>query len=78
MDFGQFITSINYWAVLVSAFCAFFIGWIWYGPLFGKLWMKLNGFFGWLALNFGKNNIEEGLSSVNGGLFFCHVVFIRL
>ncbi|MFV0591779.1 MAG: DUF1761 domain-containing protein [Draconibacterium sp.] len=20
------------------------MGWLWYGPLFGKLWMKLNGF----------------------------------
>lgn len=36
--------SINFWAVVVSAFSAFFIGWIWYGPLFGKFWMKLNGF----------------------------------
>ena len=44
MDFGGVVASINYWAVLVSAFSAFFIGWIWYGPLFGKLWMKLNGF----------------------------------
>lgn len=23
---------------------AFVVGWLWYGPLFGKLWMKLNGF----------------------------------
>jgi hypothetical protein len=44
MNFGQLITNINYWAVLVSACSAFIIGWIWYGPLFGKLWMKLNGF----------------------------------
>lgn len=44
MDFGQVLVSINYWAVLVSAFSAFVVGWIWYGPLFGKLWMKLNGF----------------------------------
>jgi fatty acid desaturase len=44
MDSGQMMANINYWAVLVAAFSAFFIGWIWYGPLFGKLWMKLNGF----------------------------------
>jgi hypothetical protein len=44
MDFGEVIASINYWAVVVSAFSAFIVGWIWYGPLFGKLWMKLNGF----------------------------------
>ena len=52
MDIGQVIASINYWAVLVAALSAFFIGWIWYGPLFGKLWMKLN--------NFTEENIKEG------------------
>ena len=32
---------VNYTAVLVAAVVAFIIGGIWYGPLFGKLWMKL-------------------------------------
>lgn len=41
---GEMFGSINYVAVFVAAFSAFFIGWIWYGPLFGKLWMKLNDF----------------------------------
>lgn len=44
MDFGEVIANINFWAVIVSAICAFFIGWLWYGVLFGNLWMKLNGF----------------------------------
>jgi len=44
MDFGEVLTGINYWAVLVSALSAFVVGWFWYGPLFGKKWMKLNGF----------------------------------
>lgn len=44
MDFVRVIADINYWAVFVSALSAFVIGWIWYGPLFGKIWMKLNGF----------------------------------
>lgn len=34
---------INWWAVLVSAVASMIIGYIWYGPLFGKLWMKLMG-----------------------------------
>jgi Protein of unknown function (DUF1761) len=34
---------INYWAVLVSAFVPMAIGFVWYGPLFGKLWMRLTG-----------------------------------
>lgn len=31
---------VNYWAVLVSALVFFGIGAIWYGPLFGKAWLK--------------------------------------
>ena len=34
---------INYWAVLVAAVTAIILGSIWYGPLFGKSWMKLSG-----------------------------------
>ncbi len=35
--------AINYWAVLVAAVASFVIGWLWYGPLFGKEWMRLRG-----------------------------------
>lgn len=31
--------EINYWAVLVSAVAAMVVGAVWYGPLFGKMWM---------------------------------------
>ena len=44
MDFIQVIAEINYWAVVVAALSAFVVGWMWYGPLFGKSWMELNGF----------------------------------
>ncbi|MBX7126384.1 MAG: DUF1761 domain-containing protein [Cyclobacteriaceae bacterium] len=36
--------QMNYWAVLVSALSAFLLGGLWFGPLFGKAWMKANGF----------------------------------
>lgn len=39
MDHG----SVNYLAVLVAAIVGFGIGPLWYGPLFGKKWMELNG-----------------------------------
>jgi len=52
MDFGQVISNINFLAVIVAAFSAFFIGWLWYGPLFGKKWMELNGF--------SKENVQQG------------------
>ncbi len=34
---------INYLAVLAAAVASMVLGMLWYGPLFGKLWMKLSG-----------------------------------
>ena len=36
--------AINYWAVLVAAIVSFVVGWLWYGPLFGKMWKGLMGY----------------------------------
>lgn len=37
--------QLNIWAVLVSALSTFLIGGVWYSPaVFGKAWMKENGF----------------------------------
>ncbi|MEK6932992.1 MAG: DUF1761 domain-containing protein [Nanoarchaeota archaeon] len=33
---------VNLLAVLVSGVIAMFIGFLWYGPLFGKMWIKLS------------------------------------
>jgi len=35
---------IHYLAVVVAALAAFFFGWIWHGPLFGKTWAALMKF----------------------------------
>lgn len=32
---------LNYWAIVVAGLVNFFIGFMFHGPLFGKLWMKL-------------------------------------
>lgn len=34
---------INWWAVLVGAGINMFVGFLWYGPLFGSLWLRLMG-----------------------------------
>lgn len=52
MNIAEGLGNINYLAVLVASLCSFVVGWLWYGPLFGKVWMKLNGF--------SKENIKEG------------------
>lgn len=35
--------DINYLSVIVCAFLSMIVGALWYGPLFGKEWMKLVG-----------------------------------
>ena len=38
------MVPVNYVAVLVAAFAAFVLGWLWYSPLlFFKPWMRLRG-----------------------------------
>ncbi len=34
---------INYVAIIVAAVASMAIGFVWYGPLFGKQWMKMAG-----------------------------------
>ena len=34
----------HYIAVIVAALAQFFVGFLWYMPLFGKLWGKIHGF----------------------------------
>jgi hypothetical protein len=34
---------VNYWAVLACAVASMVLGFLWYGPLFGKAWMKAMG-----------------------------------
>jgi len=56
MEPSEVFGSINYLAVIVAALCSFIVGWIWYGPLFGKIWMKLHGF--------SKDDLNEGTLSM--------------
>lgn len=34
------MSEVNFLAVLVAAVSAFVLGGLWYGPLFGKLWLR--------------------------------------
>jgi len=38
------MTQTNFLAVLVAAIAATVVGFLWYGPLFGKQWSELMGF----------------------------------
>lgn len=37
------IADVNWLATVVAAVSAFVVGGLWYGPLFGKVWMRENG-----------------------------------
>ncbi len=43
---------INIWPLVLSAFAAMALGTCWYGPFFGKIWMKHMGFT--------KEHMEQG------------------
>lgn len=40
---GELFSELNIWAALVGGIAYFMIGWLWYGPLFGKAWMQEQG-----------------------------------
>jgi hypothetical protein len=51
--------EFNYWAVLLASLSTFLLGGIWYSPaVFGKAWMKENGF------------TEEGMKNSNMAKIF--------
>jgi hypothetical protein len=37
------MVAINFWPILISMILSVVLGFIWYGPLFGKQWMRLSG-----------------------------------
>jgi hypothetical protein len=40
MDAATAVSTINWLAVIIAAVSAFFVGGLWYGPLFGRAWMN--------------------------------------
>ena len=59
--------SLNIWAVLVAAVSTFLIGGLWYSPaLFGKVWMRENGF------------TEESMKNSNMAKIFGLAFFLAL
>lgn len=51
MDLTNVLANINWFSVSVASFSAFLVGGIWYGPLFGKVWMK--------AFNFTEEDLKK-------------------
>jgi len=56
----------NPWILLIAALVPMLVGTVWYGPLFGKVWMKVNGF------------TEESLKGGNMALIFGLSFFLSI
>ena len=57
---------MNYLAILVAAIANMVIGFLWYGPIFGKKWMALSGM------------TEEQMKSVNPGPLYAQSFVMTL
>lgn len=55
---------VNYWAVFVAAIASMVIGSIWYGPLFGKMFMKEMGMDSWSKEKQAAMKKKMGISYV--------------
>lgn len=67
------LDQINWLAVLAAALVNFFIGGLWYSPaLFGKVWMRANGF--------SEEDVKRGSPAAIFGLsfLFCLVMAVNL
>ncbi len=63
---------INIWAILVCAVLAMILGFVWYGPLFGKIWMRVVG-----ATEMDKEKRKE-MQKKAGPLYALQFVLILL
>jgi len=64
-------SDVNLLAVLGATLVAFIIGGLWYGPLFGKSWMKLTGMT-------GKPSKDEGRKAMILGFINMFVISYAL
>jgi hypothetical protein len=62
MDLASAFTQINWWSVIVAALSTFLLGGLWYGPLFGKTWMK--------SFNFSIEDLKNRNTTRTFGLSF--------
>ncbi len=70
------MSNINFLAVIAATLSTFVVGWLWYGPLFGKAWMASVGLSeeelqqGSMAKIFGFAFIFELIMAFNLAMFF--------
>lgn len=58
--------NVNYVAILVAAIINMLLGWLWYGPFFGKAWTSMMGF--------GHEKMEQMKAKGMGGSYVIMVI----
>ena len=61
-----YIGTVNLIAVLGAAIAAMVVGFLWYGPLFGKQWIRLMGF--------SKGNMKKAKQKRMGRLYLINFI----
>ncbi|WP_276974679.1 DUF1761 domain-containing protein, partial [Flavobacterium filum] len=61
---------MNFYAILVAAISTLLVGFVWYGPLFGKAWMAETGFT--------EEELKKGSMVKIFGLTFVFSLFLAM
>jgi hypothetical protein len=75
MDTSNAMAGVSWLAVVLTALLTFVLGGLWYGPLFGKRWMRASGMTeerarqGNLALVFGLSFVLQLLAAFSLDMF---------
>ena len=75
MDASSAMAGVNWLAILAAAFLTFVLGGLWYGPLFGKPWMRASGITeerareGNMPLIFGLSFVLQLLAAFSLAMF---------
>lgn len=56
----SYLGEVNWWAVLICAILSMVIGFIWYGPLFGKPWGRITGWTNEKVSTLPRNSMVRG------------------
>ena len=56
------LNQINWWAVLVAALATFFLGAVWYSAVFGKTWVRMQGW--------SEEQAKQIQANMNPAVFF--------
>jgi hypothetical protein len=65
------LSLVNWPAVLVAGVAAFVLGGIWYQALFGKLWIRMQG---WSEQTVAEMKAKTPMAMFLGGMFACYLI----